>query len=133
MNSPVGSTSVSQCVGGKPCSPGFTGHTGGPCTACGNSQYKQSSGSDACTSCPYGSGHKNIEQVLLTSCKCLPGFSGAQDGIACSPCRMNTYKNYYGSGSCTPMPPPLPPPPPPPPQPPPPPPQPPPPPPPLSD
>lgn len=89
---------------GAPCAPGFTGPNGGPCTACLNSQYKQSSGSDVCTSCPYGSGHKNTEQVLPTSCKCLPGFSGSQDGIACSPCEMNTFKGYYGSGSCIPVP-----------------------------
>ena len=36
----------------------------------------------------------------MTDCKCLAGFSGTSDGVACNACMVGMFKSVVGTGEC---------------------------------
>ena len=110
----IGSTSITSCVCNSgyekvgtslnftcqplACSAGYTGPAGS-CVACLAGTYKNTVGSDACTSCPRNSSSPSGSSAL-TACQCNAGFSGANGGT-CSACGAGSYKATVGSVACT--------------------------------
>jgi hypothetical protein len=104
-------TSITGCI----CNSGYEGPSGGPCTAkacntgytgpagscvaCLGGTYKNTVGSEACTSCPRNSSSPSGSSAL-TACQCNAGFSGANGGT-CSACGAGSYKATVGSVACT--------------------------------
>jgi len=110
----IGGTSITSCVCNSgyekvgtslnftcqplACSAGYTGPAGS-CVACLGGTYKNTVGSDACTSCPRNSSSPSGSSAL-TACQCNAGFSGANGGT-CSACGAGSYKATVGSVACT--------------------------------
>jgi len=79
---------------GCPCSVGYTGPAGGPCTACPANTYKTIEHL-VCQDCP--SNTRSAPGSI--ACKCSMGYTGA-DGSACTPCAAGTYKDNIGNSTC---------------------------------
>ncbi|KAJ1465896.1 hypothetical protein T484DRAFT_1594020, partial [Baffinella frigidus] len=52
-----------------------------------------------CLPCPYGT-RSLSESGVLTDCKCLSGYMGMSDGVACTVCSAGTFKSAFGVGDC---------------------------------
>ena len=82
-----------------PCPAGYTGADGGPCAACEAGTFKAAAGSGSCVACPSQTSSAEGSNQL-TDCKCLPGYTAASDGVACSVCEAGTSKSAVGTGAC---------------------------------
>ncbi|EKX34852.1 hypothetical protein GUITHDRAFT_119038 [Guillardia theta CCMP2712] len=87
-----GTSSLSGCV----CDPGYYQESNGDCMPCSPGTYKDIAGNEACTACPTGRDSAIFGGVSLSSCYCLPGYTG----LDCNPCGPGYYKEVVGSGSC---------------------------------
>ncbi len=85
------------------CVPGFFGPPGGPCSPCPAGRYQDERGVNTCKQCPRGTVSEEASS-RLTQCVCNVGFSANADGVECTICANNTYKNLTGLGSCIPCP-----------------------------
>jgi len=68
------------------------------CIACPDNTYS-SAGAYSCQNCPLFSKTDSIRTGSIKDCKCIPGYQG-QDGMPCTTCPVNTYKNLLGNSSC---------------------------------
>ena len=94
----------STMCSGPGCDAGYYGPSGGPCSQCPDNFYSESTGSDACTACPYDSSTLTLPgSTTISACKCNQGYTGeltlASD--TCSACESNNYKDTTGSDACT--------------------------------
>ena len=99
------------------CSLGYTGPTGGECTACATGKYKSVTGSNICTSCVSAkynnfTGSTSSAACRLcpsystsvagsSACKCNTGYTGPGLDTACVACVPGKYKAISGSEICT--------------------------------
>ncbi|KAJ1474415.1 hypothetical protein T484DRAFT_3264942 [Baffinella frigidus] len=98
------------------CSAGFAGADGEPCEACNAGQYKATAGAGTCATCEAGTYKaavgvgscaacpsnttSSVGSNELTDCNCLPGYTAASDGVACSICTAGTFKSVVGTAEC---------------------------------
>ncbi|KAJ1470397.1 hypothetical protein T484DRAFT_1575161, partial [Baffinella frigidus] len=95
-SSAAGSVEVTDCV----CVAGHTAESDGvPCRACDAGTYKAGTGAGECSVCPVGSSSASGIEAL-TDCKCLAGYGGEPDGVACSICMEGMFKSEVGPGEC---------------------------------
>ena len=100
--SPVASLASTACIVVTDCPPGYTGPSGGPCTACVAGTYKDNAGTATCIPCPAGT----ISPAASTSSAacivevCKVGNTGPIGG-PCTPCAAGSYKDTTGSAPCT--------------------------------
>ena len=116
--SPIASTSSAACIS-PACNAGYTGPSGGPCTACVAGKYKIATGSAVCTDCGAGtysttvgatvattcltcptSSNSPIASLTLIACTCNVGFTGPNGG-PCTACVAGKYKTTTGNAVCT--------------------------------
>jgi hypothetical protein len=71
---------------------------GGICTRCGIGSFG-GGGFDSCSTCPTRMTTAFIGSTHLGNCTCPIGYVG-EDGVGCSPCVQNTYKDILGSSTC---------------------------------
>ena len=83
--SPIASTSSAACIS-PACNAGYTGPSGGPCTACVAGKYKIASGSAACTDC---------------AANTFSSVTGATSSGVCKSCAIGFSPAVSGAGSCT--------------------------------
>ena len=96
MTSASGSDALTDCV----CLPAHTETSDGTrCISCDVGTYMDVTGSVDCLACPVGtSSTKGSTEV--TDCTCLPGYTAASDGVACTACDAGTFKDVKGSTAC---------------------------------
>ena len=94
-SSPAGAAGAGACE----CEAGHSGAHGGPCSACAPGQWKQGSGSAACSNCSAHS-HSLAASAEAAACLCVPGYTG-EDGGPCAACGVAQYKPSNGSGACS--------------------------------
>ena len=90
----VGSISSTACT----CDKGFTGPNGGTCTQCQDGEFKDATGSAACSICP-ASSDSPTGSTSSTNCACDMGFTGPNGGT-CTQCAVGTFKEADGSAPC---------------------------------
>ena len=71
------------------------------CDECAVNTFKASVGNEMCTICPENSFLSIIGSIILTDCKCGPGYTGS-DGSVCSACPPGSLKNTFGDSACIP-------------------------------
>ena len=91
------SNSSSACV----CKPGFY-HNNVVCTPCHIGSYKSYSGNSGCNPCPEGT-TSPLGSQLLEHCTCMQGHTQIEglNGVKCTQCSVDTYKNIVGAHPCT--------------------------------
>ena len=98
-----GSSQAAACQ----CKAGFFG-TGAQndCVPCPTGSFKTAYGDlPSCTSCPAGSTTSGTGSTSVAACACVAGLSGdPAQGIDCTACPIDTYKNLAGSSGCVPCP-----------------------------
>ena len=99
--SDLASTAVTDCQ----CNPGYTGTITSPtdtCSGCLEGEYKPSTGSDACSSCP-DQATSSAASTAVTDCECIAGYTGTitTPTDTCSQCGPNSYKPNTGPDACT--------------------------------
>jgi hypothetical protein len=93
--SPAGSSLRTDCQ----CSPGYSGPNGGPCPACEEDYYKNTSGPSACSPCPEYS-TSSPASIGVEQCKCVAGYTGFNGG-PCRECLEGTFKDRVGAELCS--------------------------------
>ncbi|KAJ1479245.1 hypothetical protein T484DRAFT_1588478, partial [Baffinella frigidus] len=68
-------------------------------SACEVGTYKTAAGAGSCAVCPSHTSSL-IGSNELTDCKCLPGYTVASDGVACSACTAGAFKHVVGTAAC---------------------------------
>ena len=64
--------------------------------SCPDGQYE---GTDACIDCPVGT-NSTKGTSNIAGCKCIKGYTAGSDGVVCTACAANFWKNVIGSSNC---------------------------------
>ncbi|KAJ1468717.1 hypothetical protein T484DRAFT_1589403, partial [Baffinella frigidus] len=91
-----GSTELIDCK----CVAGYTAASDGvACRVCDTGTYTAATGAGECSTCPAGTSSAS-GSVKLADCKCLAGYLGTLDGVACTACVAGMFKRAVGTADC---------------------------------